>query len=72
MMDEAWTRHWVAARKAARAAREQMLADAARNGRPAPTLWGDLRALVRDLIDPPVPGKTPQACADATECQSVA
>ncbi|WP_226017837.1 hypothetical protein [Novosphingobium sp. FKTRR1] len=72
MMDEAWTRHWVAARDAARVARAEHLAEAARKGTPAPSLWGDLRALVRDLINPPTSRQPKPACGEPENCQSAA
>lgn len=68
MMDEVWSRGWVEAHKAALQAREGL----ARDGQPVPTLWGDLRQLVRDLIRPPVKVERNEACCDAQTCQSAA
>ncbi|GEO01368.1 hypothetical protein NSE01_32000 [Novosphingobium sediminis] len=68
MMDELWSRGWAEAHKAALQARE----DLARNGRPVPTLWDDLRKLVRDLISPPVTAKCSETCCDPQTCQSAA
>jgi hypothetical protein len=68
MMDEVWSRGWIEAHKAALQARE----DLARKGSPVPSLWGDLRMLVRDLITPPVHPQAEQASCDETTCQSAA
>lgn len=73
MMDEVWSRGWSEAHKAALQAHEA----SARDGRPMPSLWGDLRMLVRDLITPPVRPQTGDApCNSATSqqaaCQSAA
>jgi hypothetical protein len=72
MMDEVWSRHWVEARDAARQAREALQAEAARTGQPVPTLWGDLRALVRDLIHPPHLRQADEKPCDPQTCQSAA
>lgn len=68
MMDEVWSRGWAEAHKAALQAREEQ----ARTGRPVPTLWDELRMLVRDLISPPVKGDCSEAGCDAQTCQSAA
>lgn len=68
MMDELWSRGWAEAHKAALQARE----DRARSGRPVPTLWDELRMLVRDLIAPPVKVERSDACCEAQTCQSAA
>jgi hypothetical protein len=68
MMDEVWSRGWAEAHKAALQARE----DLARTGRPVPTLWDELRMLVRDLITPPVQVERSDACSDTQICQSAA
>lgn len=73
MMDEVWTRQWVEARAAAHALREQQRIEAALHGRPQPSLWSDIKALVRDLITPPAASQqpaTPSACD--SDCQSAA
>lgn len=72
MMDEVWSRQWVEAREAARLARETRDAEAARTGKPAPTLWGDFRALVRDLIHPPHLQQAEEKTCEAKTCQSAA
>ncbi|MFM9935028.1 MAG: hypothetical protein ACKVOL_02390 [Novosphingobium sp.] len=71
MMDEIWMRRWMEARDAARQAREAQQAEAARTGKPVPTVWGDLRALVRDLIHPPHRRQADETC-EAKTCQSAA
>jgi len=76
MMDETWSRQWNEAHGAARQARAAQQAEAARTGKPVPTLWSDLRALVRDLIHPPHQRQAdaigdPQVCQSAV-CQSAA
>jgi hypothetical protein len=72
MMDEDWNRQWDGARDAARQARDERLAEARRTGQPVPTLWDDVRALVRDLINPRQRAQvSPQNCA-AKDCQSSA
>ena len=71
MMDEVWSRHWNEAHEAAREARAASWAEAARSGKPAPSLWGDLRALVRDLINPPHLRQAEEVC-DPKTCQSAA
>ena len=65
MMDQAWSRHWAQSHSAARQARAARKADAARMGKPVPTLWGDIRALVRDLIRPPVRQQADNPCDPA-------
>jgi len=72
MMDEAWIRQWTDARDAARQARETREAETARSGQPAPTLWGDIRALVRDLINSPAREQAQEETCDARTCQSAA
>jgi hypothetical protein len=49
-------------------AREQL----AQDGRPVPSLWDELRMLVRDLISPPARQQTEDASCDASTCQSAA
>jgi hypothetical protein len=68
MMDEAWSRGWSEAHKAALQVREGK----AREGRPMPTLWDELRMLVRDLITPPVRSQAEEAPCDPAACQSSA
>ncbi len=68
MMDEVWSRGWAEAHKAALQAREEQ----ARSGLPVPTLWDELRMLVRDLITPPVKAERSDAVCDAQTCQSAA
>ena len=68
MMDEVWSRGWAEAHKAALQAREQL----AQDGRPVPSLWDELRMLVRDLISPPARQQTEDACCEASTCQSAA
>ena len=68
MMDEVWSRGWLEAHKAALQVREV----SAREGRPEPTLWGDLRRLMRDLITPPDQGQRSEPCCDGQTCQSAA
>lgn len=69
MMDEVWSRGWAEAHKAALQAREEL----ARSGRPVPTLWDELRMLVRDLITPPVKvERSDGGCDTQTCCQSAA
>lgn len=72
MMDEAWIRQWTDARDAAQQARKIRQAEAARTGQPVPTLWGDIRALVRDLINPPARKQANEETCDARTCQSSA
>ncbi|MEI6643618.1 MAG: hypothetical protein WCL10_16430 [Novosphingobium sp.] len=67
MMDEMWSRGWSEAHKAALQARETV----AREGLPVPTLWDDLRMLVRDLITPPQ-RQSEGRCCDAEARQSAA
>jgi hypothetical protein len=64
MMDEVWSRGWAEAHKAALQARE----DLAREGRPVPTLWDELRKLVRDLINPPAHQQADEPCCDPATC----
>lgn len=68
MMDELWSRGWAEAHKAALQARE----DRVRSGQPLPSLWDELRMLVRDLISPPVKVERSEPCCDAKTCQSAA
>lgn len=68
MMDEVWSRGWLEAHKAALEAHEALV----RDGRPVPTLWGDLRRLVRELITPPQQLERSEPCCDAQTCQSAA
>jgi hypothetical protein len=68
MMDEAWSRGWAEAHKAALQAREAM----AREGRPLPSLWDELRMLVCDLITPPHRPQADEACCNEATCQSAA
>lgn len=68
MMDEVWSRGWREAHKAALQAREASL----RSGQPAPTLWSELRMLVRDLMTPPVQQQAETPCCDPASCQSAA
>jgi hypothetical protein len=68
MMDEFWSRGWAEAHKAALQAREIR----SRDGRPVPTLWDELRMLVRDLISPPARQQANDACCDEAACQSAA
>ncbi|WP_421854654.1 hypothetical protein [Novosphingobium sp.] len=65
MMDEFWSRGWAEAHKAALQARESR----ANDGRPVPTLWDDLRKLVRDVVSPPVRKQAEDACGEAATCQ---
>lgn len=68
MMDEVWSRGWAEAHKAALQAREA----SARSGQPVPTLWSELRMLVRDLITPPATKQAEEACCDPSTRQSAA
>lgn len=68
MMDELWSRGWAEAHKAALQAREDLV----RTGQPMPSLWDDLRRLVRDLITPPLKVERSEAGCDAQTCQSAA
>ncbi len=68
MMDEFWSRGWAEAHKAALQAREIRSGD----GRPVPTLWDELRMLVRDLLKPPVRKQAKDACSGPATCQSAA
>jgi hypothetical protein len=68
MMDEMWSRGWSEAHKAALQARDTL----EREGRPVPTLWEELRMLVRDLITPPQPKLREAPRCDAETCQSAA
>ncbi len=72
MMDEEWSRQWDGAREAARQARDARLAEARRTGQPVPTLWDDLRALVRDLVSPPERAPRLNKTCEAQDCQSSA
>jgi hypothetical protein len=72
MMDEDWVRQWDDARDAASEARLARLAEARRTGKPVPTLWDDVRALVRDLISPPVRAQVSDSRCAAKDCQSSA
>ena len=72
MMDEDWSRQWDGARDAARQAREARVAEARRMGKPVPTLWDDVRALVRDLITPPDRALDSRQDCAAQDCQSSA
>ena len=62
MMDEFWSRGWAEAHKAALQARK--------DGRPMPSLWHELRMLVRDLITPPQRQQAEEPYCDAATCQS--
>jgi len=68
MMDEMWSRGWSEAHKAALQARETL----AREGKPVPTLWDDLRMLMRVLITPPQPPQREAPRCDGEPCQSAA
>ncbi len=68
MMDEVWSRGWSEAHKAALRARD----DLAQAGQPMPTLWDEVRMLVRDLIRPAVKNERSETCCDAQGCQSAA
>ena len=68
MMDEIWSRGWSEAHKAALQARHTMASD----GQPVPTLWDELRMLVRDLMSPPPRGVQSEPPCDAKTCQSAA
>lgn len=68
MMDEVWSRGWAEAHKAALQAREDLV----REGRPVPSLWDELRMLVRDLITPPAQQQAETPCCDPSTCQSAA
>ncbi|WP_156424818.1 hypothetical protein [Novosphingobium fuchskuhlense] len=68
MMDEVWSRGWMEAHKAALQAHEALV----RDGQPMPSLWNDLRRLVRDLISPPALPQAQAPCGDAGTCQSAA
>lgn len=72
MMDEVWSRGWSEAHKAALQARETRACANALEGRPMPSLWGELRMLVRDLIAPPVRPQTEDAPCDPATCQQAA
>ena len=72
MMNENWSRQWDGARDAARMARDARLAEARRTGKPVPTLWDDVRALVRDLISPPERTQGSRQDCAAQDCQSSA
>ena len=65
MIDEVWSRGWSEAHKVALQAR----AASAREGRPMPSLWSELRMVVRDLMMPPVPQHTEDAPCDPVTCQ---
>jgi hypothetical protein len=68
MMDEIWSRGWAEAHKVALQARET----SARDGRPAPSLWGELRMLVRELITPQERPQRNDVICDVETCQSAA
>ncbi|MBX9883644.1 MAG: hypothetical protein K2X68_01600 [Novosphingobium sp.] len=68
MMDEFWSRGWAEAHKVALQAREAR----ARDGHRVPSLWQELRMLVRDLITPPQRQQAEDACCDPATCQSPA
>lgn len=68
MMDEFWSRGWAEAHKAALQAREIR----GRDGRPVPTLWDELRMLVRDLIKPQARKQDDDVCGEPATCQSAA
>ncbi len=70
MMDEDWSRQWDGARDAARQARDARLDEARSTGKPVPTLWDDVRALVRDLITPPERAQGSRQDCAARDCQS--
>lgn len=72
MMDEDWSRQWDGARDAARQARDARFAEARRTGKPMPTLWDDVRALVRDLINPQEQARVSNKNCAAQDCQSSA
>ncbi len=68
MMDEVWSRGWMEAHKAALQARDV----SQRSGQPVPTLWSELRMLVRELISPAVQVERSEPCCDTQTCQSAA
>jgi len=70
MMDEVWSRGWSEAHKVALQAREASVRANAREGRPMPSLWGELRMLVRDLIAPQEQAKAEEAPGDPATCQT--
>ena len=68
MMDEVWSRGWSEAHKAALQAREAM----AQDGKALPTLWDEIRMLVRDIIAPRQQAAQVEPRCDALTCQSAA